>query len=96
MNGIRFDWDEQKALTNERKHGIAFAEAEPVFYDKNARLIFDPEHSLDEQRYIILGMSNLHGLLVVSHAYKQNDQIIRIISARKATKREQQQYREFL
>lgn len=96
MSQIRFEWDNQKALTNERKHGITFADAESVFSDENARLIFDPEHSLEEDRYIILGISSLHGLLVVSHIYKQNDQIIRIISARKATKKEQQKYREFL
>ncbi len=59
MSELRFEWDDRKAIGNERKHGISFEEAKSVFYDDNARLIYDPEHSLDEERYILLGMSVL-------------------------------------
>jgi hypothetical protein len=95
MSELRFEWDEQKANFNEQKHGVSFREAETVFYDENARLMYDPEHSQEEERYILLGMSSSLRLLVVSHLYRENDELIRIISARKATKRERQQYREF-
>ena len=95
MSELSFDWDDQKAKTNERKHGVSFEEAQSVFYDKNARLRYDSDHSLDEERYILLGVSSLFRLLVVCHVYRQDDVIIRIISARKATKQEIQQYRKF-
>ena len=95
MNELRFEWDEQKANSNEQKHGVSFREAETVFYDENARLMYDPENSQEEERYILLGMSSSLRLLVVSHLYQEDDEFIRIISARKATKRERQQYREF-
>ncbi|MDJ0621040.1 MAG: BrnT family toxin [Calothrix sp. MO_192.B10] len=93
---MRFDWDEQKAESNEQKHGVSFEEARTVFYDENARLIYDPEHSVEEDRYIMLGISSLFRLLVVCHLYQKNDELIRIISARKATKQERQQYIDFL
>lgn len=96
MSEMRFDWDDQKAESNEQKHGVSFEEAETVFYDENARLMYDPEHSLEEERYILLGMSSSLRLLVVCHLYRESDELIRIISARKATKRERQQYHEFL
>jgi hypothetical protein len=95
MSELSFDWDNQKAKTNERKHGVSFEEAQSVFYDENARLRYDSDHSLDEARYILLGVSSLFRLLVVCHVYRQDDVIIRIISARKATKQEIQQYRKF-
>lgn len=95
MNEISFDWDDQKAQQNEQKHGVSFEEAQTVFYDENARLSYDPDHSRHEDRYILLGMSSLVRVLVVCHVYGQGDESIRIISARKATKREQQQYQEF-
>jgi hypothetical protein len=95
MSELSFDWDNQKAKTNERKHGVSFEEAQSVFYDENARLRYDSDHSLDEERYILLGVSSLFRLLVVCHVYRQDDVIIRIISARKATKQEIQQYRKF-
>jgi len=95
MSELSFDWDDQKAKTNERKHGVSFEEAQSVFYDENARLRYDSDHSLDEERYILLGVSSLFRLLVVCHVYRQDDVIIRIISARKATKQEIQQYRKF-
>jgi uncharacterized protein len=95
MDEIAFDWDEQKAQTNERKHGISFEEAQTAFYDANARLAYDPDHSQDEDRYILLGMSGSFRLLMVCHVYQQNGELIRIISARRATRSEQQQYQGF-
>ncbi len=88
-----FVWDNSKNLANKKKHGVSFEEAETVFYDNSARLISDPDHSVDEDRYILLGMSSETKLLVVVHVYKENDEIIRIISARKATKNEQAKYK---
>ena len=93
--GIRFAWDERKNRLNQQKHGVSFAEAQTVFYDKSARIIDDPEHSLDEERVIILGMSQRMRLLIVCHAFSPEEQMIRIISARKATKTEQRQYSEY-
>lgn len=95
MNELRFEWDEYKAESNEQKHGVSFLEARTVFYDENARLMYDPEHSVQEDRYILLGMSSSLRLLVVCHLHRDNDELIRIISARKATKQERQQYRDF-
>jgi uncharacterized protein len=93
MNDMRFEWNEKKALVNKKKHGVSFSEAKTVFYDENARVIHDPEHSNDEDRFIILGMSSVACMLVVCHCYREKDSMIRIISARKATKRETSQYR---
>ncbi len=95
MDELRFEWDQFKAESNEQKHGISFNEAQTIFYDENARLRHDSEHSVDEERYILLGMSSSLRLLVVSHIYQEDIELIRIISARKATKRERQQYRDF-
>jgi uncharacterized protein len=95
MSELVFDWDSQKARINEQKHGISFIEAQTVFYDENARLRYDSDHSLDEERYILLGISSSFRLLVVCHVYREEQDIIRIISARKATKKEAQQYRGF-
>lgn len=92
----KFEWHPAKSASNERKHGISFEEAKDVFYDVNARLIADPEHSTDEDRFIILGAATGFKLLVVCHCYRSNDEIIRIISARKATKNEIKLYREYL
>ncbi|MGK7892799.1 MAG: BrnT family toxin [Xenococcus sp. (in: cyanobacteria)] len=94
MNELRFEWDKFKAESNRQKHGVSFDEAQTVFYDENARLRHDTEHSIDEERYILLGMSSSLRLLVVCHLYQEDIELIRIISARKATKRERQQYRE--
>ncbi|MEM9274665.1 MAG: BrnT family toxin [Cyanobacteria bacterium P01_F01_bin.143] len=95
MSELRFEWDKLKAESNEQKHGVTFDEAQTVFYDGNARLRYDSEHSMDEERHILLGMSSSLRLLVVSHIYQEDIELIRIISARKATKRERQQYRQF-
>lgn len=88
-----FVWNNSKNQANKKKHGISFEEAETVFYDKSARLIFDPDHLEDEDRFILLGLSSELKLLIVVHVYKENDEIIRIISARKATKNEQTKYK---
>jgi uncharacterized DUF497 family protein len=95
MSEVRFEWDKFKALSNEQKRDISFEEAQSVFYDENARLMYDPEHSHNEERYILLGMSATLRLLIVCHLYRENDELIRIISARKATPQERQQYRNF-
>ena len=92
MKYIEFQWDEAKNTANKKKHNVSFEEAKTVFYDDNARLIHDPYHSETEDRYILLGMSNNIKLLIVIHTYKAQDEIIRIISARKATKKETKQY----
>ncbi len=92
MNAIRFEWDPIKAQRNKVKHGISFEEAQTVFYDNNALLIADPEHSnKNDNRFVMLGLSFNLRLLVVCHCYREGD-IIRIISARKATKTEGKQY----
>ena len=91
---MSFEWDENKNRSNIRKHGISFKEAETVFYDENALLIDDPDHSDEEDRFILLGISTSLRLLIVCHCYRQSDMVIRIISARKATKPESQQYGE--
>ena len=96
MEILEFEWDENKNQTNKTKHNVDFDEAKTVFYDVNALVIDDPEHSETEERFIILGMSNKPNLLVVCHCYRQSDTVIRIISARKATKSETRQYYEFM
>ena len=96
MNTIRFEWDENKNRTNQKKHGIAFAEAQTVFQDENALLIPDPDHSVQEERFILLGLSDRLKLLVVCHCYRLSETVVRIISARKATTTETCQYRESL
>lgn len=92
MNEIIFEWDENKNVINKKKHGVSFEEAKTVFYDVEALLIDDPEHSQEEERFIILGFSSLANLLVVCHCYRESESVIRIISARKATQNEAKQY----
>ena len=92
MKYIHFDWDEQKNQANIRDHHVSFEEAQPAFYDPAARLIYDPDHSEEEDRFILLGVSRRMRILVVSHCYREDDEIIRIISARRAAKKEQNQY----
>ena len=87
-----FDWDENKNQINQKKHGIDFDEASSVFYDEKAILFDDPEHSEWEERFILLGMSNITNICVVCHCYRESDTVIRIISARKATKKEAERY----
>lgn len=90
---MRFEWDEAKNAVNRKKHGVAFEEARTVFYDESALVIDDPEHSAEEERFIILGMSSRANLLVVCHCCRDSETVIRIISARKATKTESRYYR---
>ncbi len=94
MNGIIFEWDEGKAKINLNKHKVSFEEASSVFYDENAILFDDPEHSDEEERFLLLGLSVKANMLIVCHCVRNNDTVIRIISARKATKSEAQDYEE--
>jgi hypothetical protein len=96
MSETKFVWDDAKAAQNQRKHGVSFEEARSVFYDENARFRHDPDHSDEEDRFLLLGMSYSFRVLVVVHCYKEEDEVIRLISARKATKAERQQYEGFL
>lgn len=96
MENIKFEWDENKNRINKKKHHISFEEAKTVFDDVEALIIDDPDHSQEEERFIILGFSNRANLLVVCHCYRANDSVIRLISARKATRRESEQYHSLL
>ena len=87
-----FDWDENKAIINENKHGVSFPEAMTAFDDDNALIDDDEEHSDDEERFILIGMSREANLLMVCHCYRDNDGVIRLISARKANKHESKRY----
>ncbi len=89
---IRFEWDENKNRINQRKHGISFEEAKTVFYDEEALIIDDPDHSEDEDRFLILGLSTKANLLVVCHCCRDSETVIRLISARRANKSESEQY----
>jgi len=89
---MRIIWDNDKNSENIKKHRISFEEAKTVFYDPNAKLIHDPDHSDKEDRFIILGLSKTLRLLVVCHCYRENEEIIRLINARKATKKETEHY----
>ena len=93
METIKFEWDENKNRTNQQKHGISFDEAQKVFYDENAILFDDPDHSKEEERFLIIGVTTNEKICIVSHCYRDN--IIRIISARKATKSERKTYLEY-
>ncbi|MBR0573352.1 MULTISPECIES: BrnT family toxin [Pasteurellaceae] len=87
---LKFEWDNNKAESNLIKHCVSFKEAETVFEDSEALLIPDPDHSFGEERFILLGRSKKHNILVVVHCERSD--VIRIISARKATKKESRQY----
>ena len=91
---LEYEWDEVKNYRNRTKHGVWFEEAETVFDDPLGRVFLDPEHSDKEDRYLILGMSSAGRLLVVVHCYRKADSVIRIISARKATRKEIKFYEE--
>ncbi|MCQ2546554.1 MAG: BrnT family toxin [Clostridia bacterium] len=92
MLEINFEWDESKNASNKTKHGVSFEEAVSVFDDSRAMVIPDPDHSDEEERFVILGLSIKLNMLVVCHCYRNNEQTIRIISARKATKKECEYY----
>lgn len=92
MNGLRFGWTPAKAAANLRKHGVSFDEARTVFEDDEALLIPDPEHSVGEERFVLLGLSSALRVLVVIHCEVEDGEVIRIISARKADRGERAQY----
>jgi uncharacterized DUF497 family protein len=93
LNGYRFNWDRKKNLSNIEKHGISFKVAATAFFDSSAVILDDKGHSQDEDRFILIGFSGSHRLLTVCHCYRQeNDEVIRIISARIATKSEKKFY----
>lgn len=91
METIIFEWDENKNTINKKKHGISFEEAKEVFGDNNAILFDDPDHSIGEERFMIIGIIRSQKICIVSHCYRDND-VIRIISAREATKNEKNVY----
>ena len=93
MEYIHFSWDDAKNRSNIRKHGVSFEEARTVFFDDAARIIDDPDHPQREERFLLLGMSGRFRLLLVCHCYRESQEQIRIISARKATAAEAQHYR---
>jgi uncharacterized DUF497 family protein len=92
MDQISFVWDERKSRANQRKHGVTFEEAQTSFLDENAKIYADPDHSEDEARFILLGISFRLRTLVVCHCYREEESVIRIISARKADESEQGEY----
>ena len=93
MSDIKFEWDLKKATANLKKHGVSFAEARTVFFDENAKLINDPDHSGDEDRFILLGLSSSLRVVLVCHCYREKGNLIRLISARHASTYESKQYR---
>ncbi|MCR4607827.1 MAG: BrnT family toxin [Oscillospiraceae bacterium] len=95
MKEIEFTWDRNKNEINIRKHGVSFEEAVTVFYDPEAVLFDDPEHSYEEERFLIIGCSRKERICIVSHCYRENEEVIRIISARKATARECEAYHDW-
>ena len=92
MNKLRFEWDDHKNKVNSKKHKVLFEDAQTVFFDENAIQFYDPEHSENEDRFLLLGTSYKLSTLVVCHCFRQEETIIRIISARKADKEEAQFY----
>ena len=92
MSMLEFEWDPKKAAANLKRHRVSFEEARTVFLDEQAKLIDDPDHSSDEDRFVLLGISGLLRILLVCHCYRQQGQAIRIISARKASPGEARQY----
>jgi uncharacterized DUF497 family protein len=94
MNDLRFEWDPRKAAANERKHGVSFDEATTVFLDDNALLIQDPDHSDDEDRFLLLGLSARLRILVVCHCLRESGDVIRLVSARRANKAERDEYQK--
>ena len=96
MKDLRYEWDERKNRSNQRKHGVAFEEARTAFLDESARLIADPDHSEDEDRFILVGLSIRLRLLVIHHCYRESERVVRILSARKADPSERRDYARWL
>jgi uncharacterized protein len=95
LSHIEFSWDPRKARSNVVKHGVSFEEAQTAFADDDARLLDDPDHSADEERFLLLGYSFQARCLIVSHCYRESNMRIRLISARRATAQEEAQYWSF-
>lgn len=95
MEELIFVWDNIKNSINKKKHGLSFEDAKDVFYDENAILFDDPDHSIDEERFLIIGMIKSSKISIVSHCYREEN-IIRLISAREATKKEKKIYQKGL
>jgi uncharacterized protein len=93
MPNIQFEWDARKAVANLKKHGVSFDQARTVFFDEHAKLIDDPDHSDGEDRFVLLGLSSSLKVLLVCHCYREEGNVIRIISARKASTHETKEYR---
>ena len=93
MSKLKFEWDKNKAQSNLEKHGVSFEEAMTVFYDERALEFFDKNNSEWEDRFLMLGLTTEFKLLLICHCYRDDDNIIRIISARKATKNEAKNYK---
>ena len=93
MRNIQFQWDARKAVANLKKHGVSFDQARTVFFDEHAKLIDDPDHSDGEDRFVLLGLSSSLKVLLVCHCYREEGNVIRIISARKASTHETKEYR---
>ena len=96
MTELRFDWDPRKAAANLLKHRVSFEEAQTAFLDEDALVIEDPDHSEAEDRFILLGVSGSLRVLFVCHCVRKGGSLIRIISARRAIRHEQEQYQERL
>ncbi len=92
MSTLRLEWDKRKAAANLKKHGVSFDEAKSAFVDERAKLIGDPDHSGDDDRFVLLGLSSALRLLLVCHCYRSEGSVIRIVSARKATAKESRSY----
>jgi hypothetical protein len=92
VSDLHFEWDPRKAAENLRKHGVSFGEAQTAFEDERALLIDDPDHFDDEDRFVLLGMTRQPRLVVVVHCYRERDESIRLISARRATRTEARCY----
>jgi uncharacterized DUF497 family protein len=92
VGNIEFAWDTRKARSNKAKHGVSFEEAQTVFLDENARLLDDPDHSGEEDRFVLLGFSFQARCLIVSHCYRESDSVVRLISARRAVLKEEEMY----
>ncbi len=92
MHELKFEWDERKNRMNRRKHGVSFEEAQTTFFDEDAIEFYDPDHSEREERFLLLGRSFKLRILIVCHCYRKAEDVIRIISTRRATRREQLLY----
>jgi uncharacterized protein len=93
---MQFEWSKSKDLLNQKKHGVPFEEAKTIFFDSTTMIAHDPEHSGAEDRFLAIGFSSINRLLLVVHCFRQHSEVLRIISARKATRIERRQFEEGL